>query len=66
MWIHATVTAYDLLDSVHVVANVRVSPDAASDDPPPALTIVTSVPGEGQTDAREWLRDALIALLEDL
>lgn len=66
MLLTATVACFDVLDAVWIRANVR---ERAHDDEtarPPALTCEISVPGEGISDPREWLRDALVALLEAL
>jgi hypothetical protein len=54
-----------MLGLVHVSAEVR---QQEHDDEPSSvvLHLNTTVQGEGQTDAREWLRDALVALLEEI
>ncbi len=63
----ATVTAFDVLDQVWVVVSLRGS-DGVSTDRSALLGLQrqTTVQGTGETDPREWLRDALIAAIETL
>lgn len=64
MWHSATISAYDLMNVIHVHASVRVVSDDPSQAMETALTVTTTLPGVGETDPSEWLRDALVALLE--
>lgn len=61
---YATITIFDCLDQVLIHVSTRRIPDPplAPEEWREAATIL--VPGSGQTDAHEWLRDALVALLE--
>ena len=60
----AHILAFDLLGEVEVRAGVY------DDDHPTACPehrpaeVLTSFAGVGESDPREWLRDALVALLE--
>lgn len=62
----ARITAYDMMDQVCVGAMVR----GDGDDPlrPPVIAFSASViaTGTGELEPRDWLRDALVALLEVL
>jgi len=54
-----------MLGHVHVSAEVRQQ--ESGDEPSTVVLHVNStVEGTGETDPREWLRDALVALLEEL
>lgn len=62
----ARVTAYDVFSTVHVSARVW---DTNGNDPAfseAQLEVSTSQQGEGIAEPREWLREALLALLEQL
>lgn len=59
-------TAYDVMESVHVHMTLHQTTDNPTEPNPAALTWTSAIPGEGQTDPREWTRDALLALLEGL
>lgn len=59
-------TAFDMLDQVHVVLTLV---DSGSDYPVTYTTVLsraTTVRGEGESDPSRWARDALIAALETL
>ena len=66
MWYIATFNAYDALDRVVLAGTVRATAGGTGDPIEPVLQLVTTIPGVGEDDPREWLRDALIGLLEDL
>lgn len=61
-----SVQAFDMLDAVHVHARLKnveeLSPGAEST----VLERTTSIQSVGRSDDHEWLRDVLVALLEDL
>lgn len=57
--------AYDVMDVVTISAQV-VDTDADRDSADYEFHCVTSVLGTGESDHREWLRDALVALAETL
>lgn len=61
------VQAYDLLDHVVVTATLR---DWDSTTVPPQsyveFSTAATVPGTGEDDPQEWVKDALVALIEAL
>lgn len=63
---YATMSAWDMLDKVHVSASVHDLPRAPGEAAPLVLEVSTTVQGVGESDERVWLRDALIALAETL
>jgi len=66
MYFTATVTAYDMLDRVGVTANVYAYDQMHQEHAENVLHTSTVVQGEGEGDPREWLKEALVALLETL
>lgn len=66
MWRSATITAYDVMETVHVTATVRTNDGLSIGTSSRVLEISVQVKSVGEeTDAR-WLRDALVALAESL
>lgn len=61
----AEVHTFDCLGNVHIAASVRQT-DGLTQTSSLVLHVSTDVQGTGEDDPREWLRDALIALLETL
>lgn len=61
-----TIHAYDLLDTVYATAVVRRYEGTGAGESDSVFACTTTVQGTGETDPREWLRDALVALLEDV
>jgi len=59
----ASISAYDALDQV-VVGVHMVDAHGYLGTRIPVYQVTTTIPSEGQDDSREWLKDALIALLE--
>jgi len=60
----ADFTAFDMFDQIHICATVystRPGPDYTRE---PEAMITAFVPGTGESDPREWLRDVLVALIE--
>lgn len=66
MWFVATINAYDALDRVVIAAVLRQTAGGIGDPIHDVLQHVATVEGVGEDDPREWLRDALVGLLEDL
>jgi len=66
MWYVTTINAYDALDRVVVAAVVRATAGGVDDPIVDVLQHVSTIPGVGEDDPREWLRDALVGLLERL
>lgn len=65
MYRNARFTAADMLDQIVVQATVYTA-DWRSDQPAEVESFATQVNSTGEQDSKEWLRDALIALLETL
>lgn len=61
-----SVHAYDCLDYINYSAKVDAYSDYEHDGAKRAFLIGGHVAGTGEDEAREWLRDVLVALLEDL
>ena len=66
MWYVATINAYDAMDRVVVAAVVRATAGGVGDPIEDVLQHVATVQGVGEDDPREWLRDALVGLLEEI
>lgn len=65
-WSQASIHAYDVMGNVFVTATVRQS-QPVGEDPKETVTVAsTTFPGVGEDDPHEWLRDALVGLLEAL
>lgn len=62
----ARLTAYDVMDQVAVILVVRETTAFPGNGDEVVYHKVTTVPGSGESDAQEWLKDALIAALEAL
>lgn len=66
MWYVATLNAYDALDRVVVAVVLRATAGGVGDPIENVVEHVTTIPGVGEDDPRQWLRDALVGMLEDL
>jgi len=62
----ARVTAFDMLDKVHVAVVILEASDIPQVSTKVVTTRVTTVQGTGETDPFLWTRDALVAALETL
>jgi len=62
----ARVTAFDMLDQVHVALVVLEAGAEPQASQAVVLRSMTTVRGEGESDPSLWARDALIAILETL
>lgn len=62
----ARVTAYDVMDSVHVVLNATDTTATPTNTVDMHLNLTVTVPGRGTDDISLWVRQALQALLEAL
>jgi hypothetical protein len=62
----ARVTAFDVMDQVHIALVVKCQQSVAEGHPMEVLALSCSIAGEGVDDAHHWVRDALVALLEYL
>lgn len=66
MWRTTTITAYDLLDMVQIVARVRATDGLTARAPLAELDLSVQVRGSGEPDPRRWLLDACVGLAETL
>lgn len=62
----ARLTAFDMLDRVHVALVVLEASDVPQVSQRVVLRSTTSLPSVGESDPTEWARDALIGALERL
>lgn len=62
----ATISAYDVMDQVHLAATVRLWDGLEVKPSDLEFHCSTAVQGVGSAEGREWLRDALIGLIEAL
>lgn len=62
----ARVTAYDVMHQVQVTLVVYSNDGAEEGHYSPVLSITDTIEGQGEGDAREWARDALLAIMERL
>lgn len=62
----ATIAVYDVLETVHITATVRLWDGLITDGSDVEFTCDTTVQGVGSAEGREWLRDALIGMIESL
>lgn len=62
----ASVHAYDVVDQVWVAAVVRDHDTITLDQSIEVFALSDTFAGVGEPDAKEWLKDALIALVEAL
>lgn len=60
------VTAFDVMDKVHVASVILEAEGLPQVSTRAVLTRVTVVQGTGESDPSEWARDALVAALESL
>ncbi len=62
----AKVSCFDVLDEVFVGVSLKDSQTVAEGHPVELVSVQVFLQGEGISDPREWLRDALCALIEAL
>jgi hypothetical protein len=62
----ARVTAYDVMDKVHVTLNARDTTATAANDVDVCLNVTVTAAGRGTDRLDVWCREALLALLEAL
>lgn len=58
--------AYDCMDHINIAVSLRVTEDDPALEPQWISLASSVIRGSGVTDRREWVQDALIALLEAL
>lgn len=59
-------SAYDVMDQIWVTLSLHSQQDVAEGAADALAHISTTVAGVGESDPREWMRDALVAALEVL
>ena len=64
MYRTATIMAYDVMETVHVTCTVRLYDKRQIGCSTEDLTLHADVQGVGSSESRDWLRDALVGLLE--
>lgn len=62
----ARVTAFDVLDKVHVAVALYEASDIPQASTRLVGTRVSAAPGTGESDPWQWARDALVQALENL
>lgn len=62
----ARLTAFDMLDQVHVALVVLEASDTPQVSTRVVLRSMTTVRGTGEPDPSQWATDALVAALESL
>lgn len=60
-----SISAYDMLTNVHASALVYEIPGGTGHGADLLLHVTCDLAGVGETDPAEWLRDVLVALLEE-
>jgi hypothetical protein len=66
MYRTATIMAYDVMETVHVTASVHLFDKAQIGTATTEFTVSVDIQGVGSAEGYEWLRDALVGLLEAL
>lgn len=66
MWYSASIDAYDVMDRVHIIVRLRSTTADRAECIEPVLHLSTTILGTGETDARLWLQDVLVAAIEAL
>lgn len=62
----ATIACFDVMETVQVTATVRLWDGLRTDGSESEFACTASVQGVGSAEGREWLRDALVGLIEAL
>lgn len=66
MYRMATLSAFDVMETIHVSATVLLWDGMQTGSPTSRFTVSCDVMGAGSAEDHEWLRDALVALIEAL
>ena len=66
MYRTATIMAYDVMETVHVHSVVHLFDKHQIGSSTTELAVTVDIQGVGSADARDWLRDALVGLIEAL
>ncbi len=64
--IEARVVIYDVMDQVQIGVRITGIQECAEAGEEWITLVATRIQGTGETDGREWLRDALVAAIEAL
>lgn len=62
----ATIAVYDVMETVHVEGTVRLWDGLVTDGSDVEFACTATVQGVGSAEGREWLRDALVGLIESI
>lgn len=62
----ASLYAYDVMESVHVSATVKLWDEIQTGSPSSEFIVSTTIQGVGSAEDHEWLKDALVGLIEAL
>lgn len=62
----ANIHAYDVMETVHITASVLLWDGLQTGSPTSEFSVSADVQGVGSSEDHEWLRDALVALIEHL
>lgn len=62
----ATIAAFDVMETVHITATVRLWDGVVTDGSDVEFACTATVQGVGSSEGHEWLRDALVGLIESL
>lgn len=62
----ATVCCFDVMETVHIAATVKVWDEKGGGPATSEFSVVTGIQGVGSSEDHEWLRDALVGLIESL
>jgi hypothetical protein len=62
----ASIHAYDVFETVHVSATVKLWDGLQTGSPTSEYTASATIMGVGSAEDHEWLRDALVGLIESL
>lgn len=60
----ASIHIYDCLDEISLNAQIREYKDYEQQESAVVITVHDCIRSEGLDDPRDWLRDALVALIE--
>lgn len=66
MYRTAMLACYDVMSEVHITATVRLYDGMNLTGSETEFHCSTTVDGVGSSDGRDWLRDALVAMIEAL
>jgi len=66
MYRTASIMAFDVMETVHITCTVRLYDKRQIGSSTEELTLHADVQGVGSSEGADWLRDALVGLIEAL